>query len=73
MTIQRIGTSEGMKDVFGVKVLPIISFAVVHNGIVSLCGVTADPIGDVKVQTNQVLERIDQLLQKAGTEPPACG
>jgi len=68
MTIQRIGTSEGMKDVFGVRVLPIISFAVVHNGIVSLCGVTADPIGDVKVQTNQVLERIDQLLQKAGTD-----
>jgi enamine deaminase RidA (YjgF/YER057c/UK114 family) len=30
--------------------------------------VTADPIGDVKVQTKQVLERIDQLLQKAGTD-----
>lgn len=68
MTIQRIGTSEGMKDVFGVKVLPIISFAVVHNGIVSLCGMTADPVGDVKVQTRQVLERIDQLLQAAGTD-----
>jgi enamine deaminase RidA (YjgF/YER057c/UK114 family) len=28
---------------------------------------TADPIGDVKVLTRQVLERIDHLLQKAGT------
>jgi enamine deaminase RidA (YjgF/YER057c/UK114 family) len=50
-------------DIPGMKVVPIISFAVVHNGIVSLCGVPADPIGDVKVQTRQVLERIDQLLQ----------
>jgi hypothetical protein len=35
MTIQRIGTTEGMKDVFGVKVFPVISLAVVHNGIVN--------------------------------------
>ncbi len=68
MTIQRIGTSEGMKDVFGAKVIPVISFAVVHNGIVHLCGMTADPIGDVKVQTKQALELIDQLLQMAGTD-----
>jgi hypothetical protein len=31
MTIQRIGTSKGMKDVLGAKVIPIISFAVVHT------------------------------------------
>jgi len=44
MTIQRIGSTEGLKDVFGVKVLPVISLAVVYNGIVSTCGVTAEPI-----------------------------
>ena len=55
MTIQRIGSTEGLKDVFGVKVLPVISLAVVHNGIVSTCGVTAEPTGDVKVQTTKVL------------------
>jgi enamine deaminase RidA (YjgF/YER057c/UK114 family) len=68
MTIQRIGSTEGLKDVFGVKVLPVISLAVVHNGIVSTCGVTAEPTGDVKVQTTKVLASIDGLLQKAGTD-----
>ena len=33
MTIQRIGSTEGLKDVFGVKVVPVISLVVVHNGI----------------------------------------
>ena len=46
--------------------MPIISF--VHNGTVNLFGVTADPVGDVKVQTRQVLESIDKLLQMAGTD-----
>jgi hypothetical protein len=45
------------------KVIPIISLAVMHNCIVSLCGMTADPIGDVKMQTRQVLQRIAHLLQ----------
>lgn len=67
MSIQRIGTTAGM-DIQGMKVVPIISLAVVNNGIVSLCGMTADPIGDVKVQTKQVLERIDHLLKMAGTD-----
>jgi enamine deaminase RidA (YjgF/YER057c/UK114 family) len=67
MSIQRLGTTEGM-DIPGMKVVPIISYAIVHNGIVSLCGIPADPIGDVKVQTRQVLSRIDQLLQMAGTD-----
>ena len=67
MTIQRIGSTEGLKDVFGVKVLPVISLAVVYNGIVSTCGVTAEPTGDVKVQTKRVLASIDGLLEKAGT------
>lgn len=68
MTIQRIGSTEGLKDVFGVKVLPVISLVVVHNGIVSTCGVTAEPTGDIKVQTTKVLASIDGLLQKAGTD-----
>jgi hypothetical protein len=29
MTIQRIGSTEGLQDVFDVKVLPVISLAVV--------------------------------------------
>jgi enamine deaminase RidA (YjgF/YER057c/UK114 family) len=68
MTIQRIGSTEGLKDVFGAKVLPIISLVVVHNGIVSTCGITAEPTGDVKLQTRKVLASIDGLLEKAGTD-----
>ena len=67
MSVERLGTTEGM-NVPGMKVIPIISYALVHNGIVSLCGIPADPVGDVKVQTRQVLDRIDQLLQMAGTD-----
>ena len=68
MTIQRIGSTEGLTDVFGVKVIPVISLAVVHNGVVSTCGVTAEPTGDVRVQTKKVLASIDGLLEKAGTD-----
>jgi len=50
-----------------VKVIPLISLIVVHYAIVSTCGVTADPTGDVKAQTKKVLETIDRLLEKAGT------
>jgi len=67
MSVERLGTTEGA-NVPGMKVVPIISYAVVHNGIVSLCGIPADPVGNVKVQTRQVLDRIDQLLQMAGTD-----
>ena len=63
MTIQRIGTTEGVKEVYGVKVIPLISLVVVHNGIVSTCGVTAEPTGNVKVQTKKVLETIDSFLK----------
>ena len=68
MTIQRIGTTEGVKEVYGVKVIPLISLVVVHNGVVSTCGVTTEPTGDVKVQTKKVLATIDGLLEKAGTD-----
>ncbi len=47
---------------------PIISLAVAHDDKVYLCGVTPDPVGDVKVQTAQVLRRIDRLLHQAGTD-----
>jgi enamine deaminase RidA (YjgF/YER057c/UK114 family) len=44
--------------------------AAAHENIVYLCGVTADPahLGHIKGQTKQVLERIDRLLSKAGTD-----
>src|SRR5262249_6804167 len=67
MSVERLGTTEGA-SVPGMKVVPIISCAVVHNGIVSLCGIPAGPVGNVKVQTRQVLDRIDQFLQMAGTD-----
>jgi len=42
MSVERLGTTEGA-NVPGMKVVPIISYALVHNGIVSLCGIPADP------------------------------
>jgi len=62
MSVERLATTEGM-NVPGMKVVPIISYALVHNGIVSLCGIPADPVGDVKVQTRQVLDRIDPFAK----------
>jgi enamine deaminase RidA (YjgF/YER057c/UK114 family) len=41
---------------------------VVRDDTVYLCGVTADPVGDITAQTQQVLERIDAALLKAGTD-----
>ena len=46
---------------------PIISRSVEHGGIVYVCGVTPDPVGDVATQTKQVLDRIDEALRLAGT------
>jgi enamine deaminase RidA (YjgF/YER057c/UK114 family) len=61
--IQRIGILEPIGDT------PIISLASVHDKTVHLCGITADPakLGDIKDQTKQTLDRIDRLLDKAGT------
>ena len=47
---------------------PIISYAVVRGDTVYLSGVTPDPAGDITSQTKQVLDRIDGLLAKAGTD-----
>jgi enamine deaminase RidA (YjgF/YER057c/UK114 family) len=56
---------------------PIISQAVTHGDLVHLCGVVTpqvwrDPanteFGDVRQQTREVLQRIDELLADAGTD-----
>jgi len=48
--------------------LPCISSVVVRGDTVYTLGVTGDPVGDVKAQTKQTLERIDRLLKAAGTD-----
>jgi enamine deaminase RidA (YjgF/YER057c/UK114 family) len=47
-----------------------LSKAVVHNGIVYLTGQVAEdhPGGDVTEQTREVLQRIDALLEEAGSD-----
>lgn len=62
MTITRYQITDGTQG------LPVISRAVVHGDVVHLCGVTPDPVGDIRSQTKQVLERIDRLLAAAGTD-----
>lgn len=62
MTITRHGITEGADG------LPVISRVVVRGDTVYLCGVTPDPVGDIRTQTRQVLDRIDRLLQTAGTD-----
>jgi enamine deaminase RidA (YjgF/YER057c/UK114 family) len=48
---------------------PIISQAVVHGNVAYFAGVTPDPIvGDIKIQTVQVLRRVDELLKLARTD-----
>jgi len=62
MTIIRHGMTDATNG------LPIISRAVVRGDTVYLCGVTPDPVGDIKTQTRQVLDRVDRLLRTAGTD-----
>ena len=48
---------------------PIISQAVVHGDVAYFAGITPNPIvGDIKTQTAQVLRRVDELLELAGTD-----
>ena len=70
MGIQRYLIQEPTSGAPYASVTPIISLAAAHESIVYLCGVTADPAhpGDIKDQTTQVLERIDRLLGRAGTD-----
>src|SRR5438128_2335053 len=69
MEIQRVETVEPRPDVPILRDIPRISFATVHGNIVYLSGITAHPLhlGDVKDQTRQILQRIDQLLATCGT------
>ena len=62
MSIVRRGITEAKNG------LPIISRVVVRGDTVYVCGVTPDPVGDIKSQTKQVLDRIDSLLTQAGTD-----
>jgi len=62
MNVTRYGITDGTKG------RPIISRALVRGDTVYLCGVTPDPVGDIKAQTKQVLERIDELLKTGGTD-----
>ena len=62
MDITRHGIIEGADG------LPRISRVVAHGDTIYVCGVTADPVGDITTQTQQVLDRIDRLLQTAGTD-----
>lgn len=48
---------------------PRLSQVVIHNDTVYLAGVVAEhPIPDVAAQTGQILDKIDQYLQEAGTD-----
>src|SRR5713226_9367512 len=48
---------------------PIISQAAVHGNVAYFAGITPNPIvGDIKTQTAQVLRRVDELLNLAGTD-----
>jgi enamine deaminase RidA (YjgF/YER057c/UK114 family) len=62
MSIARNGITDGSNG------MPIMSRAVVRGDTVYLSGVVPDPVGDVAVQTRQVLEKIDQLLSSTGTD-----
>ena len=50
------------------SVAPIIATTVIRDDTVYLSGVIADGTGDIRAQTAQVLQRIDQLLRAAGTD-----
>lgn len=52
----------------GVDVLPPMSQAVVHNGIVYLSGQVDGTGGDVTEQTKTVLAKVDKYLHEAGTD-----
>src|SRR5215813_5633964 len=50
-------------------VMSIISQEVVHGNVAYFAGITPNPIvGDIKTQTAQVLRRVDELLNLAGTD-----
>ena len=50
------------------EVAPVIATTVIRGDTVYLSGVIADGTGDIRAQTAQVLQRIDQYLAAAGTD-----
>ena len=45
-----------------------LSRAVVHNGLIWLSGIVANDFNeDIRVQTQQVLARLDEMLEKTGS------
>src|SRR5438552_13806250 len=48
---------------------PTISHPLAHGNVRYFAGITPNPIvGDIKTQTAQVLRRVDELLNLAGTD-----
>jgi enamine deaminase RidA (YjgF/YER057c/UK114 family) len=46
-----------------------MSRIVKHNGVIYLCGqVCKDASKDIKEQTNSMLEKVDELLEQAGSD-----
>ncbi len=57
MTIERLETQQRMSRI------------VKHNGTVYLCGqVAADAAADIKEQTQTMLDKVDALLEQAGSD-----
>ncbi|MGE0241687.1 MAG: RidA family protein [Parvibaculaceae bacterium] len=58
-----------MKDIERIDPSKRLSPAVIHNGLAYLTGqVAADATAGISGQTEQVLAKIDRLLQKCGTD-----
>lgn len=58
-----------MADIKRIETSSRLSRAVVYNGVAYLAGQTAvDRTQDIRVQTRDVLERIDARLAQAGTD-----
>lgn len=68
MQIVRDGISDPASAQPYLRVAPVISTSVTRGDTVYLSGVLASSPGDVRSQTAQVLQRIDQLLAAAGTD-----
>ena len=56
-----------MSDIKRLEVGPRMSQAVIHGGLVYLAGQVGNPGDTVTNQTQMILERIDALLEQAGS------
>ena len=56
-----------MSDIKRLEVGPRMSQAVIHGGLVYLAGQVGNPGDTVTNQTQTILERIDALLEQAGS------